>query len=166
MTSLCRKGPVLSGTKRAGSHHFHVRHPPFSRQLLVHQRCPTSRTSIIHKPGKGPGQYKNTQTPHEFISTTFLSQLISCQSPRTNRISLFSSRWPSKLKDNLAELELPEVPVSKTILVSSIPSLPVQITIKLIRSVAIDKGVDTALNKAGHGQSHSTTEKISDGIRK
>ncbi|AAW42217.1 expressed protein [Cryptococcus deneoformans JEC21] len=29
----------------------------------------------------------------------------------------------------------------------------------------LDKGVDTALNKAGHGQSHSTTEKISDGIR-
>ncbi|WVQ88164.1 hypothetical protein IAS59_001898 [Cryptococcus gattii] len=30
---------------------------------------------------------------------------------------------------------------------------------------ALDKGVDTALNRAGHGQSHSTTEKISDGIR-
>ncbi|WVO20012.1 uncharacterized protein IAS62_001302 [Cryptococcus decagattii] len=30
---------------------------------------------------------------------------------------------------------------------------------------ALDKGVDAALNRAGHGQSHSTTEKISDGIR-
>ncbi|KIR55544.1 hypothetical protein I315_02133 [Cryptococcus gattii Ru294] len=33
-------------------------------------------------------------------------------------------------------------------------------------SFDLDKGVDTALNRAGHGQSHSTTEKISDGIRK
>ncbi|KNX50032.2 hypothetical protein CNBG_9348 [Cryptococcus deuterogattii R265] len=32
--------------------------------------------------------------------------------------------------------------------------------------VRLDKGVDAALNRAGHGQSHSTTEKISDGIRK
>ncbi|OXB34517.1 hypothetical protein J007_05797 [Cryptococcus neoformans] len=29
----------------------------------------------------------------------------------------------------------------------------------------LDKGVDAALNRANHGQSHSTTEKISDGIR-
>ncbi|GAA6020015.1 hypothetical protein JCM11491_004898 [Sporobolomyces phaffii] len=30
---------------------------------------------------------------------------------------------------------------------------------------ALDKGVNTILGKAGHGQSASTTEKISDGIR-
>ncbi|GAA5970065.1 hypothetical protein JCM11641_000251 [Rhodosporidiobolus odoratus] len=30
---------------------------------------------------------------------------------------------------------------------------------------ALDKGVDSLLQKSGHGQSHSTTEKISDGIR-
>ncbi|GFZ43549.1 hypothetical protein JCM24511_01269 [Saitozyma sp. JCM 24511] len=30
---------------------------------------------------------------------------------------------------------------------------------------ALDKGVDSILNKAGHGQSRGTTEKISDGIR-
>ncbi|GAA5900556.1 uncharacterized protein JCM6883_002881 [Sporobolomyces salmoneus] len=30
---------------------------------------------------------------------------------------------------------------------------------------ALDKGVNAALGKAGHGQSASTTEKISDGIR-
>ncbi|KAI9635250.1 uncharacterized protein MKK02DRAFT_43932 [Dioszegia hungarica] len=30
---------------------------------------------------------------------------------------------------------------------------------------ALDKGVNSILGKAGHGQSASTTEKISDGIR-
>ncbi|EIW72798.1 hypothetical protein TREMEDRAFT_58968 [Tremella mesenterica DSM 1558] len=30
---------------------------------------------------------------------------------------------------------------------------------------ALDKGVSAALGKAGHGQSASTTEKISDGLR-
>ncbi|GAA5857865.1 hypothetical protein JCM5353_000414, partial [Sporobolomyces roseus] len=30
---------------------------------------------------------------------------------------------------------------------------------------ALDKGVNTILGKSGHGQSASTTEKISDGIR-
>ncbi|PWN25897.1 hypothetical protein BDZ90DRAFT_233903 [Jaminaea rosea] len=30
---------------------------------------------------------------------------------------------------------------------------------------ALDKGVDSVLQKSGHGQSASTTEKISDGIR-
>ncbi|EJD07737.1 uncharacterized protein FOMMEDRAFT_150280 [Fomitiporia mediterranea MF3/22] len=30
----------------------------------------------------------------------------------------------------------------------------------------LDKGVDFAERRAGHEQSHSTTEKISDGIRK
>ncbi|GAA5944553.1 uncharacterized protein JCM15063_004919 [Sporobolomyces koalae] len=30
---------------------------------------------------------------------------------------------------------------------------------------ALDKGVNTILNKSGHGQKASTTEKISDGIR-
>ncbi|RXK42499.1 hypothetical protein M231_00053 [Tremella mesenterica] len=30
---------------------------------------------------------------------------------------------------------------------------------------ALDKGVSAALDKAGHGQSASTTEKISDGLR-
>lgn len=29
----------------------------------------------------------------------------------------------------------------------------------------LDKGVGSILNKAGHGQSASTTEKISDGVR-
>ncbi|ODO07173.1 hypothetical protein L198_00752 [Cryptococcus wingfieldii CBS 7118] len=29
----------------------------------------------------------------------------------------------------------------------------------------LDKGVDAALKKAGHGQNASTTEKISDGVR-
>ncbi|BGP14052.1 hypothetical protein JCM10213_002347 [Rhodosporidiobolus nylandii] len=30
---------------------------------------------------------------------------------------------------------------------------------------ALDKGVDSLLQRSGHGQSHSTVEKISDGIR-
>ncbi|GAA6026824.1 hypothetical protein JCM8097_005886 [Rhodosporidiobolus ruineniae] len=30
---------------------------------------------------------------------------------------------------------------------------------------ALDKGVDSVLQRAGHGQSRKTTEKISDGIR-
>ncbi|GAA5829562.1 hypothetical protein JCM11251_000205 [Rhodosporidiobolus azoricus] len=30
---------------------------------------------------------------------------------------------------------------------------------------ALDKGVDSVLNKFGHGQNRKTTEKISDGIR-
>ncbi|KAK0522340.1 hypothetical protein OC834_006326 [Tilletia horrida] len=30
---------------------------------------------------------------------------------------------------------------------------------------ALDKGIDAVLKKAGHGQSASTTEKISDGVR-
>lgn len=29
----------------------------------------------------------------------------------------------------------------------------------------LDKGIDGLLKKSGHGQSHGTTEKISDGIR-
>ncbi|ORX35990.1 hypothetical protein BD324DRAFT_629789 [Kockovaella imperatae] len=30
---------------------------------------------------------------------------------------------------------------------------------------ALDKGIDSILNKSGHGQSRQTTEKISDGVR-